>query len=442
MKSEIITDLMDSVDEIIDAEITAESTVISSMLDSYSKALTILENYDGDSISDFSIFQESFAQEAAVPTDDSETKETAFRRYKEGTTEKESIIMSIIKFIPRVFQMIFNAINKKFDENKIDKLQKNVNAKAKNGPEEIKKTIKKVQGFFNTHGKEIAIGTGALAMATTAGVLTYKRNKIRDELNKQTNIDLTKGTISSWYDINECDEFVTYVETKIMPLANDSAITKDPAKIKQLAASMADFVKNRNARINKKIKEEKTYSISKVLESAKKMRKCADYLKSCFGKGNDGASKDLAVLKTSMSDEEAKSFTNNLNEFQKISMDTTNTLAEFVTIIDKAESIADGTVDGNKADVTQEAATGNATGRLPEIIKLVKDISHGHAELNVEAILSEARDTNSSEEWARAVYKAYMSLSGRDQLQFAANAEEAMNRYDHSLFLKLAKKGD
>ena len=442
MKSEIITDLMDSVDEIIDAEITAESTVISSMLDSYSKALTILENYDGDSISDFSIFQESFAQEAAVPTDDSETKETAFRRYKEGTTEKESIIMSIIKFIPRIFQMIFNAINKKFDENKIDKLQKNVNAKAKNGPEEIKKTIKKVQGFFNTHGKEIAIGTGALAMATTAGVLTYKRNKIRDELNKQTDIDLTKGTISSWYDINECDEFVKYVETKIMPLANDSAITKDPAKIKQLAASMADFVKNRKARINKKITEEKTYSISKVLESAKKMRKCADYLKSCFGKGNDGASKDLAVLKTSMSDEEAKSFTNNLNEFQKISMDTTNTLAEFVTIIDKAESIADGTVDGNKADVTQEAATGNATGRLPEIIKLVKDISHGHAELNVEAILSEARDTNSSEEWARAVYKAYMSLSGRDQLQFAANAEEAMNRYDHSLFLKLAKKGD
>ena len=442
MKSEIITDLMDSVDEIIDAEITAESTVISSMLDSYSKALTILENYDGDSISDFSIFQESFAQEAAVPTDDSETKETAFRRYKEGTTEKESIIMSIIKFIPRVFQMIFNAINKKFDENKIDKLQKNVNAKAKNGPEEIKKTIKKVQGFFNTHGKEIAIGTGALAMATTAGVLTYKRNKIRDELNKQTDIDLTKGTISSWYDINECDEFVKYVETKIMPLANDSAITKDPSKIKQLAASMADFVKNRKDRINKKIKEEKTYSISKVLESAKKMRKCADYLKSCFGKGNDEASKDLAVLKTSMSDEEAKSFTNNLNEFQKISMDTTNTLAEFVTIIDKSESIADGTVDGNKADVTQEAATGNATGRLPEIIKLVKDISHGHAELNVEAILSEARDTNSSEEWARAVYKAYMSLSGRDQLQFAANAEEAMNRYDHSLFLKLAKKGD
>ena len=442
MKSEIITDLMDSVDEIIDAEITAESTVISSMLDSYSKALTILENYDGDSISDFSIFQESFAQEAAVPTDDSETKETAFRRYKEGTTEKESIIMSIIKFIPRVFQMIFNAINKKFDENKIDKLQKNVNAKAKNGPEEIKKTIKKVQGFFNTHGREIAYGAGTLAMATTAGVLTYKRNKIRDELNKQTNIDLTKGAISSWYDINECDEFVTYVETKIMPLANDSAITKDPAKIKQLAASMADFVKNRKARINKKITEEKTYSISKVIESAKKMCKCADYLKSCFGKGNDGASKDLDVLKTSMSDEEAKSFTNNLNEFQKISMDTTNTLAEFVTIIDKAESIADGTVDGNKADVTQEAATGNATGRLPEIIKLVKDISHGHAELNVEAILSEARDTNSSEEWARAVYKAYMSLSGRDQLQFAANAEEAMNRYDHSLFLKLAKKGD
>lgn len=352
---------MDSVDEIIDAEITAESTVISSMLDSYSKALTILENYDGDSISDFSIFQESFAQEAAVPTDDSETKETAFRRYKEGTTEKESIIMSIIKFIPRVFQMIFNAINKKFDENKIDKLQENVNAKAKNGPEEIKKTIKKVQGFFNTHGKEIAIGTGALVLASAAGgVLRYKSKKT----DKQTDIDLTEGTISSWYDINECDEFVKYVETKIMPLANDSAITKDPSKIKQLAASMADFVKNRNASINKKITKEHTYSISKVLDSAKKMRKCADYLKSCFGKGNDGASKDLAVLKTSMSDEEAKSFTNNLNEFQKISMDTTNTLAEFVTIIDKSESIADGTVDGNKAATTPtDTAASNNTAK-------------------------------------------------------------------------------
>lgn len=361
MKSEIITDLMDSVDEIIDAEITAESTVISSMLDSYSKALTILENYDGDSISDFSIFQESFAQEAAVPTDDSETKETAFRRYKEGTTEKESIIMSIIKFIPRVFQMIFNAINKKFDENKIDKLQKNVNAKAKNGPEEIKKTIKKVQGFFNTHGKEIAIGTGALVLASAAGgVLRYKSKKT----DKQTDIDLTKGTISSWYDINECDEFVKYVETKIMPLANDSAITKDPSKIKQLAASMADFVKNRNASINKKITKAYTYSISNVLDSAKKMRKCADYLKSCFGKGNDGASKDLDVLKTSMSDEEAKSFTNNLNEFQKISMDTTNTLAEFVTIIDKSESIADGTVDGNKAATTPtDTAASNNTAK-------------------------------------------------------------------------------
>ena len=51
--------LLDRIDMIQEASIDAELNVLGQMADSYMKAITILENYDGDDTSAFAIFQEA-----------------------------------------------------------------------------------------------------------------------------------------------------------------------------------------------------------------------------------------------------------------------------------------------------------------------------------------------------------------------------------------------
>lgn len=57
-------DIMQSLENIENITIESEMNVIQAMADSYQKSLAILENYNGDDVDSFSIFQEAAAQES------------------------------------------------------------------------------------------------------------------------------------------------------------------------------------------------------------------------------------------------------------------------------------------------------------------------------------------------------------------------------------------
>lgn len=90
-------DIMQSLENIENITIESEMNVIQAMADSYQKSLVILENYNGDDVDSFSIFQEAAAQES--------DGESTFRK-TDKNGKKENIIISILKFIPRLCMLI------------------------------------------------------------------------------------------------------------------------------------------------------------------------------------------------------------------------------------------------------------------------------------------------------------------------------------------------
>ena len=88
---------MQSLENIENITIESEMNVIQAMADSYQKSLAILENYNGDDVDSFSIFQEAAAQES--------DGESTFRK-TDKNGKKENIIISILKFIPRLCMLI------------------------------------------------------------------------------------------------------------------------------------------------------------------------------------------------------------------------------------------------------------------------------------------------------------------------------------------------
>lgn len=80
------------------------------------KSLAILENYDGDDVDSFSIFQEAVVCES--------DGESTFRK-TDKNGKKENIIMSILKFIPRLCMLIIRKIRtfaQSKDKRKLKKL--------------------------------------------------------------------------------------------------------------------------------------------------------------------------------------------------------------------------------------------------------------------------------------------------------------------------------
>lgn len=95
-------------DEIDNAVIDSKFAVMESMIEVYSKAYSIVENYDGDILPGFEIFSESYVLEADTEQTEEKTDEerfgkggTRFRRVKKDGT-KESLAWSIFTFLGRV----------------------------------------------------------------------------------------------------------------------------------------------------------------------------------------------------------------------------------------------------------------------------------------------------------------------------------------------------
>lgn len=159
----MIQEILNSIDQIDD--ITTEYTVstMNSMIDSYEKSTLILENYEGDDLSSFSIFQEGEIMDDVK---------------KQG--KGQSTLMKILSFIPRLIKAIFNKIKKAIGKGETPAA---VNKELQKAPKEVKKALpilfdnKKDKKSKVSMIKKILIGAGSVGAAAIVGKNVISKSK-------------------------------------------------------------------------------------------------------------------------------------------------------------------------------------------------------------------------------------------------------------------------
>lgn len=102
--------VIDSIEDIDDIMTESESNTLTEIINAYSKAYTILENYEGEDVDSFTVFSEGYYMEADEETKSEKEEGSFFRRIDEKTGKKEGILKSIIWSIPRIFKVLWDKI--------------------------------------------------------------------------------------------------------------------------------------------------------------------------------------------------------------------------------------------------------------------------------------------------------------------------------------------
>ena len=159
-------DVIESIEAIDSITMESESEALTKLINTYSKAYTILENYEGDAIDSFTVFSEGYYMEANNDDESKpeEEKGTFFRRIDEKTGKKEGILKSIIWSIPRIFKLLWD---------KIVGIFKKATGKLTNRADAA---VKKIQG----HDKEVV----EVADAVTAEVMDDALEKSESKTEK------------------------------------------------------------------------------------------------------------------------------------------------------------------------------------------------------------------------------------------------------------------
>lgn len=216
-------DILKSIDDISESIIDSEINVCESMLEAYNKSVTILENYDGDDLSSFNVFTESFIMEAS-----------------QSTTKKESGIVSVLKKIRDAIAKMIVSILKKLGVKGIDP----DNIGNISTPEKLKTTIKKVEKTSKKHpiittAAAVVGGTAAL-YGGTKGVEALEKHVAWKELDDDEK-DLVKSVF-----VQKTDSFnipfdvprITFVMTNV-----DKELRKIHEKLCKVEDTQADMEK-------------------------------------------------------------------------------------------------------------------------------------------------------------------------------------------------------
>ena len=160
-----INDVIRSIDNI--NQITNESDlgVLNALYDSYEKSSIILENYEGDDLSSFSIFQEG---------------EILDKVRKEG--KDDSAFMRIILFIPRIIRAMVKSIGKTVEDHPIKDIVSKAD-KSKKEPGLLKKimTSKPV--------KTISFVTSTAAVIEVGNTFNHLKDQITEISKSSKSID-------------------------------------------------------------------------------------------------------------------------------------------------------------------------------------------------------------------------------------------------------------
>lgn len=163
----ILTDeIFSSIDSINDIMMESEMNVLSSLIDSYDKAMMIMENYSGEDMESFSIFQE--AEESAVQSGDPKSNNSADA--KKG--KNESFFKKAWMFIPRLIGHLIAFLKKVWNNEIAPTVEKGVNT-VKEIPDKTKELIDKIAGKDESWIKANAgtLGISLAVAATIAGIV-------------------------------------------------------------------------------------------------------------------------------------------------------------------------------------------------------------------------------------------------------------------------------
>lgn len=256
----------------------SEYDVVNSLLDEYDKAYMIIENYEGDDLTAFSVFQESqIIMEASKQKQIQKTIDSApgfvpdkpefkFRQNKKNG-DKESVLKSIWMVIPRLFKMVKETYKRNMEIKRL----KYINDEAKklgvsiknmdNGqlelfyamctqkmdPSEIRKIISKEN--WNTEVKKVLVKNGLKigGGAIVVGGIAYELSK--DNSIIKTKVDEFKGNIAKKLDDNVFGKLRNIgddIATKIND-AGDKVVTK----ISQISEAVVNAIKTAIENIRK-----------------------------------------------------------------------------------------------------------------------------------------------------------------------------------------------
>lgn len=180
-----INNIFESINIINETTADSEIAVMESMLVAYDKAYAILENYEGEDLDAFSIFQEGKIMDDVK---------------KAGKNDKNKII-TIIKFIPRMIMAFIKQIKSKMIKHETKPLSKD--------------EIEKVRNKIANNKKAVVIATGGLVTATIGGItvltIAKNRNNKKNDVKKNNtetsststknaDLDNIKGSVEFGYD--------------------------------------------------------------------------------------------------------------------------------------------------------------------------------------------------------------------------------------------------
>lgn len=144
-------DVLLAIDEIHDVISESDIHVLDALLNSYDKATTIVENYQGSDLSSFSVFQEGGI------LDDVKKKQ-----------KDDPLIMKILLFIPRIVIATFKALRKKISGMKMDDITKEIS------PKKLKK-CKEKPGLFKRIITSKPMKTISLISGVSLAIATEQR---------------------------------------------------------------------------------------------------------------------------------------------------------------------------------------------------------------------------------------------------------------------------
>ena len=156
----LIDEIFSSIDEMDSITMESSLEVMNSILDSYDKALTIMENYEGDDIDAFSmIYQEGeIMDEVRAKSKDS------------------NMFVNIIAFIPRLLIAIFHAIQKAWNGGKSTKDAATAAEKFKSWASNAKDFLSKVIDLeVDERGKIIGATVAGISVTAVTGFILAKK---------------------------------------------------------------------------------------------------------------------------------------------------------------------------------------------------------------------------------------------------------------------------
>lgn len=172
----LVEEVFSCIDNIGDVTLESEMNTLSSLIDSYDKAMMIMENYDGDIVDGFAIFQE--AEESAVQSGEPSDDNSA------DAKKNKSFLYKALHFIPNLIKALIQFIKKAWNNDIAPAVEKGVD-NIKDIPEKTKDLVDTIMGkdseWIKSNAAKLGITAGAaLTIAGIVGQITGVNNKILD----------------------------------------------------------------------------------------------------------------------------------------------------------------------------------------------------------------------------------------------------------------------